>query len=192
MNSDGERAKAALARVGLVLDDVYDILNIRKRSPEVIEILIGLLGDAIKDPRVKEGVVRGLATREARGKAGPSLIKEFDRTPRSEFALRWVIGNSVDVVMTDDLVSEVARIVTDKSNGKAREMFVLALGKIRSDIAEQTLLTLLDDDEVVAHAVIALGKMRSRRATEPIKRLLEHPRALVRKEAKRALERIQK
>jgi len=192
MNSDGERAKAALARAGLVVDDVYNIIEIRKKSPEVIETLIGLLGDAIKDPRVKEGVVRGLATREARGKAGPSLIKEFDRTPRSEFALRWVIGNSVDVIMTDDMISEVVRIVTDKSNGKAREMFVRALGKTTSDIAEQTLLMLLDDDEVVAHAVAALGKMRSKRAAEPIRQLLEHHRALVRREAKKALQRILK
>lgn len=54
------------------------------------------------------------------------------------------------------------------------------------------LVELLDDDEVVCHAVVALGKLDAQAAKPAIERLLDHPKPWVRKEAEHALAKIQK
>jgi HEAT repeat protein len=54
------------------------------------------------------------------------------------------------------------------------------------------LIDLLDDDEVVGHAIIALGKLKSKKAYPAIERFATHPKAWIRKEAKKALARIEK
>ena len=71
-------------------------------------------------------------------------------------------------------------------------MFVLALGKIKSEISEDVLISMLYDDDVAAHAISSLGKLRSKKAEEKIKGLITHSRSLIRKEATKALERISK
>ncbi len=70
-------------------------------------------------------------------------------------------------------------------------MFVEALGKIKSsELVEDTLMKLLDDDDVMVHAIHALGRLRSQKAKDKIIPLLEHPRSLVRRETKNALKKI--
>ncbi|MNL32232.1 hypothetical protein D3C87_1540690 [compost metagenome] len=69
-------------------------------------------------------------------------------------------------------------------------MFVFALGKIKSAEVEDVLINLLNDDEVIAHALIALGKIKSQKAKDKIAILTDHPKPLVRKEAQKALKKI--
>jgi HEAT repeat protein len=51
---------------------------------------------------------------------------------------------------------------------------------------------LLKDEEVAGHALIAIGKLKADKAKSYIKPFLEHPKSWVRKEAKRALAKIDK
>lgn len=103
----------------------------------------------------------------------------------------WAIGNSLEVVANDSVANDLFALATDGSYGRAREMVVLGLARLSSPRAEQVLIDLLNDEGVVGHAVIALGKRRSRAAVPIIARLLQHPKPWVRKEARKALARIQ-
>ena len=190
MSSDAERVKSALASRGIYVNDVYDLVNAKKTDLNAIPCLLDLLEAGIHDDKVKEGVIRALAVKEARGRLGRVLIEEFQRTPADKVLFRWAIGNTMAVVITPDCVDDILLIVKDRKNGIARQMFVLALAKVPSPEVEQALIDLLDDDDVVAHAISALGKMKSRSSAEKIRQLLSHPRSLIRKEAKLALERI--
>jgi hypothetical protein len=54
----------------------------------------------------------------------------------------------------------------------------------------EILVNIIDDDEVVGHAVMALGKLRAETARGRIEALLGHPTPWIRDEAKKALEQI--
>ncbi len=188
--SDSERVRDAFLKIGIVLTDAYDLLHSPKQGHQTIQVLLDLLDEDLQDEKIREGIVRALATPKARGLAGPALIRELQRTPKTSFALLWAIGNTMEVVIDPTCLRPVLSIVSDRSFGKAREMFVLALAKLRSEEAEQELIALLDDEEVVVHAVMALGKLKAKRAAMKINNLLTHPRPLVRREAQKALKRI--
>jgi HEAT repeat protein len=192
MISDATRVKDALAKSGVEIDDVYDLVNRKVEYSKAIPVLIDLLENGIGDEVVREGVIRALAVKRAKGLAGPILIREFHRTPKEASLLRWAIGNSMEAVMTDDCTDAVIEIVQRVDNGAAREMFVLALAKVKNERAEQTLINLLEDEEVAAHAALALGKLKSAKAKKALHRLLDHPKPLIRQEAKKALGRIGK
>ena len=71
-------------------------------------------------------------------------------------------------------------------------MVAVALGNMKDPRAVDVLIELLEDEEVAGHALLALGKLKSSKAKPYIEPFLGHPKAWVRKEAKRALAKIDK
>jgi len=128
--------------------------------------------------------------REAIGKASPVLLEEYRKAPKDKTALRWAIGNTIFTTITEGDVESILPIVQDKDNGMSRQMFVAALGKVKSEKAENILIKLLDDEEVTPHALEALGRLKSKKAKEKITTLTSHPKALIRKEAQKALKKV--
>lgn len=179
-----------LKDIGIEVEDIYDLVNTKNPYPGAIPVLIRYLKKGIEDPKLKQGILRALAVPEAKGKIGSLLIEEFYKIPADNMLLRWVIGNTMEVVITNEDIDEVAKIVSDKKNGMSRQMFVLALGKITSKKSEDVLIQVLDDEEITPHALEALGKLKSRKAKGKIMELTKHPKALIRKEANKALKKI--
>ena len=190
-----ERAKeyssmiVELADNGIIISNVYDLVNTTESYPDAVPILLKYLTKVNHDKN-KEGIVRALAVKEARGKASPILIAEYNRTPKDKMDLRWVIGNTVFTTFTEDDVESILPIVQDKTNGMSRDMFVEALGKTRSAMVENVLISLLDDEEVLPAALKALRRMKSKNAKEKISTLTRHPDTLIRKEAQKTLKKI--
>lgn len=89
--------------------------------------------------------------------------------------------------MSDDLIA----LAKEQSYGPARQMVVLGLGRFATEQVDLALIDLLEDDEVAGYAAMALGRIRSQRAAPTISRLLNHPKPWVRKEANKALVKIQ-
>lgn len=182
--------KTELSKVGISINDIYDLVNTNEPYPAAIPVLLNLLEKGIDHIGTKEGVVRTLAVKEAIGKASPVLIAEYNRMPKDKMSLRWAIGNTIYTTITKDDVDSILSIVQDKTNGMSRQMFVAALGKVKSERAENVLINLLDDEEVTPHALEALGKMKSKKAKDKILMLTTHPKTLIRKEALKALKKI--
>lgn len=182
--------KMELSKVGVLINDVYDLVNTKKPYPVAIPILLSLLERGIDHIGMREGVVRALAVKEAVGKVSPVLIAEYNRTPKDEMLLRWAIGNTIYTTITESDVDSILPIIQDKTNGTSRQMFVSALGKIKSEKVEDVLISLLDDEEVAPHALEALGRMKSKKAKDKISILTNHSKVLIRKEALKALKKI--
>jgi HEAT repeat protein len=151
-------------------------------------VLLRLLPQGLDD-NIKEGIVRALTVREARGIAAKPLIREFERV-ESTSQLKWAIANALVEVADENAFEDIARLARDKRHGESRQMLALALGGIKKARASDVLIDLLEDDEVAGHAIIALGKLRVKEARRRIEQFLNHPMPWVRTEAKRALERI--
>lgn len=110
----------------------------------------------------KEGIVRALAVKEAIGKATPALIKEYNRLDKKKETLRWTIGNTVYETITKADLEDVLQVVKDSENGFSRQMFVAALGKVKSEKSEDVLIELLNDKELAPTALEVLDRMKSK------------------------------
>ena len=148
MEVEMNKVKSELAKAGISVNDIYDLVNTDKPYPTAVPVLLNLLQEGIEHIGIKEGIVRALAVKEAIGKASPVLIAEYNRTPKDKTLLRWAIGNTIYTTITEDDVESILPIVLDKTNGTSRQMFVAALGKVKSEKAEDLLVNLLDDEEV--------------------------------------------
>lgn len=190
MTDENDYVRNALSQVGIKVNNIYDLVNTNQDYTEAIPVLVDLLKKGIKDDKVKEGIIRSLAVKHAKGKAGDVLLKEFNKIPVEKTMLRWAIGNTMSIIITNDDLEGVLEIIKDKKNGVARQMFILSLSKIKSDIIEEILIDLLKDDEVSAYSLVVLGKLKVTRARHQISQLLNHPKSLIKNEAKKALKRI--
>lgn len=137
-----------LAEVGIKISNIYDLVNTKTKYPKAIPILIKHLQISYSD-RVKEGIVRALTVPEAKGLVVPLLIKEYLQLSNDKENLKWVIGNAVNVTITKKDVADIFPIVLNKENGISRQMFVVALGRIKSDNVRDVLLTLVNDEDKV-------------------------------------------
>ena len=186
---DANRVQEKLGKIGIQINDIFDLVNTKEPYPKAIPVLLNLLSEVSYDG-IKEGIIRALAVKESKGVAGKALIEEYKKTPKDKSLLLWAIGNTMEVVISDDDIDDILEIVTDKENGISRQMFTVALGKVKSDRAEQALINLLDDDEISPHALDALGRLKSQKAKSKINELINHQKPLIRKEAQKALKKI--
>jgi len=180
-----------LAAAGFVVSHPQELV---KEFPqkEVVPILLKWLPRLIR-PNTKESVVRALSVPWAKPIATIPLINEFRNAPSSEnTGLKWAVGNALEVLANDDVFDDIVELVTNRQHGIARQMPVMALGKMKNPRAADILIGLLDDDDVVAHALAALKKLKAKQAIPYIEKLINHPRALVRKEANLALKKLNK
>jgi len=182
---------AALHVAGFAVDTIADLFNKKMDYQTAIPILVEWLL-RVANPDVKQDVVRALSVKWARH-AAPLLLAEFERADDpTGLSMRWAIGNALEVLAGDEIADGMIKLAMDRRYGRAREMVVVGLGKLKDSRVADVLMSLLADDEVVGHAVMALGKLRARMARSRIEPLLNHPKPWIRKEAKKALANIDK
>lgn len=133
-----------LNSVGVKIDSVWDLVNTKSSYKAAIPILIAHLPKPY-DIVNKEGIVRSLGVKEAKGKACRVIIDEYNRTPKDQKDYRWTFGNAMSVILTPEYADEVIDIVEDESNGDSRHMFVASLSKAGSPKVIKVLESLLTD-----------------------------------------------
>jgi hypothetical protein len=166
-----------------------DLRTSRKAYATAIPILVRWLS-RIDDASAKESIVRALSVPWARGIATRPVLDEFDRAPREWVGFRWAIGNAMEVIADETVAADILNIVADPAHGTVRQMFVLALGKLRYREAVPTLVRLLSDEDVAGHAAMALGQMGAADALAELEGLASSAKPWVREEATKALKRI--
>lgn len=88
MELEVNKIKSELAKVGINIDDIYDLVNTNKPYPAAVPVLLDLLKEGIEHTGIKEGVIRALAVKEAIGKASPVLLDEYDKISKDKMLLR--------------------------------------------------------------------------------------------------------
>jgi len=182
---------AELAQIGFSVSSVAELPQKGNIYESAIPTLLRWL-PSVSHAGVKESIVRALSVPFAKPNAGPLLVEEFRRATADQAALKWAIGNALEVVADDAVFDEVATLVRDKAHAKAREMLAVALGNMSNPRAVDVLVDLLNDDEVSGHAIMGLGKLRARKARAAIEPFLKHAKPWIRKEAKKAIAMIDK
>jgi HEAT repeat protein len=179
---------AELRAAGFAIQTLADLINTPIDYRSAIPTLLKWL-PRIDDPRVKETIVRSLTVVWARPIAAAPLLDEFRRAEPGG-SLQWAIGNALNVVADESMFGDIVALIRQRANGRARQMLVLALGRMRQPEAVDVLIDVLPQAEVTGHAVTALGEQRAIRARPLVEACLTHPAAWIRKEARRALRKI--
>ena len=200
MSADEERVVGALASIGVSIGSVFDLLSMHGvLDKKAIRLLLDLLPE-ISDQRTKEGIVRALTTIDARGTGVIAvLIGELHKLgphfePSSQ-SLGWALGNAISVISRlrdQSNFKELVELVEDRRLGTARQMLTEAIAKTRHPDAATTLLNCLADEQLTGHAIFALGQLRAVEAQGAIEPYLNHKNKWFRKEARRALAKIDK
>jgi len=173
---DSERVVREFAREGLTVGSVYDFVNTDASYPRAIPVLIRLL-QTVRNARIKEGVIRALTVKEAKGIASNPLLEEFDRISAPPYStwyadtLRTLIGNALSVVADETVKEGILVRAADPKSGTARVTLLPVLYRYKSDPrVEQILWESLGDPEVDYIAVIELGHIGCVRAREIVAR----------------------
>jgi HEAT repeat protein len=181
-----------LAKAGFVLETVADLYNKKVNYKGAIPILLRWL-PRVENVAVKESIVRALSVPWAKSLAAPALIEEFRwAQDPSGSGIKWAIANALSVVADDGVIHEMIDLIQDRQHGRARQMLAVALENMKDGRAVDVLNQLLKDEEVAGHALIALGQLKARSSRPLIEPFLNHEKAWVRKEAKKALAKIDK
>ncbi len=191
---ENRRICEQLKTAGISVRSVYELLD-RKRIPiEAIPILIKSLRST-RERRVREGIIRSLAIPKMRELIEPALIPEFRRIAAGEErgvpGEAWVIGNTLSIIVCDNTsFDSISELLLEKQHGRAREMLCYAIAKMKDPRAVDILIKSLKDPDVEGHAIGALGRIRSKKARRYLVKFLDHHNAWIRREAKKAISRI--
>lgn len=181
-----------LRKDGFELNSISDWVNGATPSAAVPS-LIAALNDT-EEVNWLDAIVRALITPAARGVAEPHLIALYDRldrTPETEM-LRWSLGNAIYELKPESVATDILRISGDQANGMSRQMFVMALSRLKGQAMTPLLLDLLAQDDVRLHAISAVRRLRLSEAEPALLALLTGTSAPVRGAAKGALQAIRR
>jgi len=181
-----------LIEAGFDVEWISDLYSKRYNYKDAIPILLRWL-PKIDNLDVKESIVRALSVPWAKPIAASILIEEFHKMPNeSNTGIKWAIANALSIVADDSVFAEIVELLQDTRHGASREMLAVSLGNMKDPSAQDVLIGLLDDNQITGHVIIALGKLKSEKARPAIEPFVSHPKAWVRKEAKKALLKIAK
>ncbi len=188
---DRELAGRLAAATNRQIKSVYDLVN----GPDNYAELIPILVDALPNTRssvVKEGIVRALTCKQARGVAFGPLKKEFLAIDDGDSPVKWTIGNALSVVAKASNFEEISALLLDERHGRARQMLADALVSTKDRRAESVLLKVLDDATISAHVISALARVGSSLSRTRLEQLANVSDASTRRVVTRALRQIAK
>src|ERR1700722_16818738 len=175
-----------LKKAGYGIKTLDELRTSGTRYESAVPVLLKWL-PLISDESVKESIVRTLSVPWAKPTAVMPLIAEFLAAPESADGLKWAIGNALWVVGDDSVFDHLQGLVRDPRHSKARQMIVLSLGKMKDPRVGDTLVELLDDEDVSGHALKALIKYNPQIAGRHLERFVGDWRPWVKKLATKAL-----
>lgn len=136
-----------LKEAGVEIESPWDFVNSKEPYPQAIPILIKHLAEEY-NLRSKEGIVRALATKEAKGIACRPLLDEYKKIaqdPNYNFHYKWVFGLAIYNTITKEFIDDVIEVVLDERNGDSRDFFVRALTRVKDERCKQAFIKLLSD-----------------------------------------------
>jgi hypothetical protein len=118
-----------LNSVGRPVTSVWELVNTTETYPEAIPVLRRHLSRPYH-PKIREGIARALAVREARGATARDILNELKRScQQDENQFRWALANALTVAGDVTLVEEIKAIIADRRYEDLRQILELALKK---------------------------------------------------------------
>jgi HEAT repeat protein len=185
----------ALKEVGTFVTSSQDLVNTRERYPKAIPVLLKMLS-TVRTYTIKGIIARSLGVREAKGRAEPLLISEFELSldDPSDVAddFRWKLANTLEILGGGRGTSEsLLRLLADPRSGHARGMLSIAVAKTKDRRAIPVLTSLLDNVDFAGFAAKGLGLLKAEEAIPNLWVIArQDPNLWTRRQAANALKRM--
>jgi len=138
---------AALRTAGIEVQSIWDLSDGGKAYPEAIPVLFEQLKYDYPD-HVREGILRALATPDARGR-WDELVGIFEyNTANLSPEIRYVAALALSGAADETVLDDVIRLAQDKRLGFDRVPLLLALVRSKTPKAKMVLLELRDDPDL--------------------------------------------
>jgi hypothetical protein len=183
-----------LNKNGNSITTIWDLVNTKTKYPDgTVDILIKHLVLNYHDT-IKEGIVRSLMVKEAKGIAVHALINEYESTDKKKHNLRWIIGCVIGYLATKEHIDWIETTILDKKNGGSRSGLIVPLVKLKDEKAEKIILQILEEDDqqlgVLFQSMEGLGLLKSSLAIEKLKTFLNHSNKEIIRHAQKILLKI--
>lgn len=134
----------ALAKLGVEVGSIWDLVNRPTNSAELVAVLMDHLDRPYPDA-IREGIARALTVAEARSHWS-ELLSQYrkERGQRAKQGLAVAIGG----IATDNEFSDVLSLLKDKSQGTSRVLLLLPLERSYDPRALSALKELVSDPEL--------------------------------------------
>lgn len=118
----------------------------------------------------------------------PILLKDFYNDELSKY--RWHIADTMYTIRSKKYINDYLSIISNQKYGSDRQMIILLVGKLKIEQAIPILISLLDDKDVKVHAINALGQFENPKFKIYFKQFEDDKDIYIRKEAAKALKKI--
>lgn len=145
---------------GIAVKSVWDLVNTSAKYPAAIPILLDHLNQNYH-PRIREGIARSLAVREANG-GWAILLKAFHDETDMRSELKWALSLALSGAATDREMDDLIPLYRDESLGDTRMALMLFLKRSRDPRADQILEELVKDP-ALAYEGSKIQRHRQRR-----------------------------
>lgn len=185
---DKEKLIQEVRDKGVEINNINELKKINLKYRDLVPILLKHLVE-IENENDKEFLVRCLGVKEF-VEASKTLINEFCKSHNLTF--KWAIGNTLSIIQDESIITELINIAKEKEHGIARQMIVDGLGSFKDENVKVTLIELLNDEEVVGHAISGLSRMGDKSLIKYIEPFRSYKVKWVRKEAEKAIKKLNK
>lgn len=185
---DKEKLIRDVREKGIEINSINDLMGISRKHRDLVPILLRSLQE-IDDESDKEFIVRCLGVRGF-NEASKPLIDEFHKS--NNLSYKWAIGNTLSIIQDKFSLSELIKIAKEKEHGISRQMIIHGLGSYKSENVKDVLVELLNDVEVVGHAISAIAKMGDASLVKYIEPFLSCKVKWIRNEANRVINKFLK
>jgi len=194
--ADEEGLLKELLDVGIEVECVFDLVNTRASYPTAIPVLLKHLQQE-HHQKIREGIIRALTVREARGIAEDILISEFKKAPDRDYVEqlhKWLLANALAEVASEKYKDAILELLGDEEHGRARMMLPRALARFKGEEINKTLLDIIYHGEnyLLGEAIWALGKRKVLESMPRIRELTAHSSSDIRRIARVALKKLEK
>jgi HEAT repeat protein len=185
---DKEQLLREIREKGVEISNINDLICINKKHKDLIPILLEYL-NKITDESDKQYIVRCLGVKGFTEVTKP-LIDEFFKSYNISY--KWAIGNTLNIIFDKQYLPELLKIVLDKNHGISRQMIVYGLGRFKNEQVKSVLVNLLQDQDVVGHAIHALSQLGDPSVLNDIEPFTNYKIPWIRNEAKKAIKKLSK
>lgn len=120
---------ADLAKLGFEVGSVWDFVNTNKSYSAAIPTLLNHLRRPYHE-RIRNGIIRALTVKEAKGLAGNDILGELQRETDGEN--RWALANALTVVAEQSNAAAIEALLSDPAFADISERLSESLKKLQS------------------------------------------------------------
>lgn len=174
---------------GYEFKNLNDVMKIGKNDKVLIPVLLKWINKT-DDYNSKSWIAR-ILTVKGYTEATEELLKLYKEMD-NKIGDKWAVGNAIGVISDKRYIDDYIEIITDKSNGSARQMIIYYMGAFKEERVKKVLISLLDDEEVNGHAIYALSKFKDISLIEKLEPFTAHKMTWKRNKAKKAIAKLEK